>query len=95
MSQARDANERRRALQTRCEAQRLALSGQVSDIEQRLGKADAVLGSIRNVITRPTVLAGGLALLLTVGRSGWWSMLSRSVVLFATARRVYQAVKHK
>lgn len=86
---------RRAELQERCEAQRAALAGHVADIEQRLHGTDAVLGSIRNVITKPSVLAGGLALLLTLGRSGWWSKLSRGVVLLATAQRMYQAFKHK
>ena len=85
---------RRAALQARCEAQRLALGAQVADIEQRLYSTDRVLGSIRNVITKPGVLAGGMAILLTIGRSGWWSTLSRGVVLFATARRIYRSFKH-
>ncbi len=86
---------RRAELQARCEAQRVALAGHVADIERRLQGTDTVLGTIRNVVTRPSVLAGGLALLMTIGRSGWWSKLSRGAVLFATARRVYQALKHK
>lgn len=86
---------RRAELQARCEAQRIALSGHVADIERRLQGTDTVLGTIRNVVTRPTVLAGSLALLMTMGRSGWWSKLSRGAVLFATVRRVYQALKHK
>ncbi len=86
---------RRAELQDRCEAQRAALAGHVADIEQRLHGTDAVLGSLRSVMTKPTVLAGGVALLLTLGRSGWWSKLSRGVVLLATVRRVYQTLKHK
>lgn len=86
---------RRAELQARCEVQRAALAGHVADIERRLQGTDTVLGTIRNVMTRPTVLAGGLALLMTVGRSGWWSKLSRGAVLLATARRVYQTFKHK
>ncbi len=86
---------RRAQLQARCEAQRIALAGHVADIERRLQGTDTVLGTIRNIVTRPSVLAGGMALLMTMGRSGWWSKLSRGAVLFATARRVYQAFKHK
>lgn len=86
---------RRVELQARCEAQRAALAGHVADIERRIHGTDTILGSIRNVITRPTVLAGGMTLLLTMGRSGWWSKLSRGAVMLATARRVYQTLKHK
>lgn len=91
----RSPAQRRAELQARCEVQRITLAEHVADIEQRLHGTDAVLGSIRNVITRPTVLAGGMALLMTVGRSGWWAKLSRAAVLLATARRVYQGFKHK
>lgn len=95
-SVARGSTSLRRAeLQVRCESQREILARHVGDIERRLQGTDSVLGSIRNVMTKPTVLAGGLALLLTIGRSGWWSKLSRGVVLLATARRVYQTFKHK
>lgn len=85
---------RRAELHARCEAQRTALSEQVAAIEQRLHGTDAVLGSIRNIVTKPAVMAGGLAMLMS-GRSGWWSKLSRAAVLFSTARRVYQMVKRK
>jgi hypothetical protein len=96
VSAAHDSTSLRRAeLHARCEAQRTTLAGHVADIEQRLHGTDSVLGSIRNVLTKPSVLAGGLAMLLTVGRSGWWSKLSRAAVLLATARRVYQTFKHK
>jgi hypothetical protein len=87
---------RRAALQVRCEQQRREWALQVGDIESRLRGTDAVLGSIRAVMTRPVVLAGGLVtLLLTVSRSGWWPMLSRGTVLFAAGRRIYNFIKHK
>jgi hypothetical protein len=86
---------RRAQLQARCEAQRNELSEQVADIERRLHGTDAVLGKIRNVFARPSVVAGGLALVMGVGRSGWWAKLSKAAVLFNTARRVYQSFKHK
>jgi len=87
--------QRRAELHARCEAQRTLLAEQVNQIEQRFHRTDAVLGSIRNVLTKPSVVAGGLALLMNVGRAGWWSKLSRVAVLFATARRVYQLFKHR
>lgn len=86
---------RRAALQARCEYQRQELAQSVEDIEARLHGTDAALGSIRSVLTKPSVLAGGLALLFTVGRSGWWPMLSRGAVLFAAGRRLYGLLKHK
>ena len=86
---------RRAELQAHCETQRATLARQVGDIEQRLQGTDSMLGSIRTVLTKPTVLAGGLALLLTMGRSGWWSKLSRGVVLLATARRMYRTFRHR
>lgn len=88
------AKVRRAELHARCEAQRNTLSEQVADIERRLHGTDSVLGSIRNIITKPAVVAGGLAMLMS-GRSGWWSKLSRAAVLFTTARRVYQMIKKK
>ena len=70
---------RRAELQARCEAQRAVLGEYVADIKQRLHSTDSVLGSIRNVVTKPSVLAGGLAFALTtratascrVGSKGW------------------------
>lgn len=85
---------RRAELQARCEAQRLMLAEQVAAIEERFHATDSMLGVVRSVITKPAVLAGGMALLLTLGRSGWWSKLSRGLILFSTARRVYRALKH-
>jgi hypothetical protein len=86
---------RRAELQDRCEAQRAVLSGHVADIEQRLRGTDAVLGAIRNVVARPAMLAGGLALLATLGRFGWRSKLSRGLMLLATALRVYRKFKRE
>jgi YqjK-like protein len=87
--------DRRAALQARCAAQRATLAAHLTKIDQRLQGTDSFLGSIRDVITKPAVLAGGAALLLTLGRSSWWSMLSRGLVLLATARRVYSQLKNK
>jgi YqjK-like protein len=88
------AKVRRAELHARCEAQRNQLSAQMGEIEQRLHGTDKVLGSIRNIVTKPAVMAGGLAMLMS-GGSGWWSKLSRAAVLFSTARRIYQMVKRK
>ncbi len=93
--QDQNASTRRANLQARCEAQRLTLAEQTAAIEQRLHGTDAVLGSVRKVLSSSTVLAGSLALLLTAGRSGWGSTLSRGVALFTTARRVYQVFRRK
>lgn len=84
---------RRAELKQRCEAQRVTLAGQVADIEQRLQSTDHLLGSIRTVLTKPALLTGGAALLLTLGRSSWWSKISRSLVVLAAARRFYNAFK--
>ena len=86
---------RRVQLHARCEAQRMILADHVADIEQRIHGTDRVLGSIRNVVAKPGIIGGGLALLMGLGGAGWWSKLSRAAVLFSTARRVYQGFKHK
>jgi hypothetical protein len=80
-------------LHARCEAQRATLVAHLSDIEDRLRRTDRVLGTIRNVITKPAVIAGGIALLLLAGRAGAWSKLSRGVLLLADARRLYSMLK--
>ena len=80
-------------LQARCEAQRTVLAEQLYEIENRLEGTDRVMGAISNVMSRPALLAGGAAMILAIGRGGWWSRLSRGVVLFATARRAYQLFK--
>lgn len=85
---------RRAELQARCEAQRMMLAEQVAAIEERFHATDSMLGVVRSVITKPAVVAGGMALLLTLGRSGWWSKISRGLILVSTARRVYRALKH-
>ncbi len=88
-----DAMSRLAQLQQRCEAQRASLSASVADIEHRLQSTDVALGTVRKFITKPAVLASGAALLLSAGRSGLWSKISRGVVLFATARRLYRAFR--
>lgn len=95
MSGELQSSSRRAELQALCELQRMALAEQVAGIERRVQKTDAALGAIRNILARPAVLAGGLALLLTARRSRWWSMLSRGLITLATARRAYQALKRK
>ncbi len=90
-----DVSTRRAGLQVRCEQQRRELAQQVADIESRLRGTDAALGSVRAVLTRPGMLAAGVALLLTTGRSGWWPMLSRGAVLFAAGRRIYNLLRHR
>jgi hypothetical protein len=86
---------RRLQLHARCELERNELAQQVEQIEQRLHGTDAVLGSIRNVLTKPSVIAGGLALMMGLSRSTWWAKLSRLAVVVGTARRVYQAFKRR
>ena len=90
------ANQTKRAeLLARCEAQRVTLGGYVADIEQRLQGVDATLGSIRNALTKPSVLAGGAALLFTFVRMGWWSKVSRGLVMLSAARRIYQVFNRR
>ena len=84
---------RRAELQARCEAQRAMLADHLYEIEHRLQGGDRALAVISRVISRPALLAIGAAMLLALGRGGWWSRLSRGVVLFATARRAYQLFK--
>ncbi|MGC3983079.1 MAG: hypothetical protein QM808_17635 [Steroidobacteraceae bacterium] len=85
--------DRRAELQARCERQRQQLGAYIDDIELRVQGTDSVLSSVRSVVTRPTVLAGGLALALSLGRSGWWPLISRGAVLFAAGRRIYRFFK--
>jgi hypothetical protein len=89
------ADTRSAELRARCEAQRVTLAARLSDIEDRLHSTDSVLGAIRSIVTRPAVVAGGAALLLTMARPGLWSILSRGVVLLAGARRLYSKFKRE
>jgi len=67
----------------------------MAEIERKLQSADALIGSARNLLTKPAVITGALALLFATRRLGWWAALSRGAFLFATVRRIYRIIKTK
>lgn len=95
LAEKQEPRARRVLLKARCEQQREELAQQIAQFESRLRGTDAALDSVRSAFTKPAMLTGAAALLLTMGRSGWWPLLSRGVVLFATGRRLYNAFRRK
>lgn len=80
---------RRGQLIARCQAQRVALAAHVDEIESRLQGTDQLLGTVVGVMKQPALLASAAAMALAMGHAGWWSKLSRGVMLLAGVRRLY------
>lgn len=81
-------------LRLRCEMQRQQLAEELTQIEQRAQSMDGMLKSARQFLNRPVVMIGALALLLSVTRrTRPLALLSRGLVAFATARKLYRMVR--
>lgn len=80
-------------LRLHCEAQRQQLASQFAEVERKLQNADAMIGSARRLLAKPVTIIGGVALLFAVRRLGFSKVLSRGLMLFATARRFYGLFK--
>ena len=84
---------RRMELQQQCAAQRDQLSVCVGEIQARVQRTDKLVGVATHLLNRPAVWVSGAAMLLALGHAGWWSRLTRGVMLLASARRLYSLLK--
>lgn len=95
------ASHRATQLRLRCEMQRQQLADEFAQIEQRFRSTDAVLGSIRNFVGKPSFILSSIGLLLfrrrrknkNKGKSSLGSLLRRGLFWYATGRRAYQALR--
>ena len=75
-------------LRARAAIQRRHLAQTSLQIESQLGGLDRNVHIIRNVVGRPAVLAGGIALVVLVGPKRMLRWAGRGLVLWTSARRV-------
>ena len=84
---------REAALRLRCAVQRSEMARQVSGIEARLQSVDRVVMTARRLLLHPTVVAGGVVLLILLGRARTFRVLGRGLVLFSAARRLARVMR--
>lgn len=78
---------RQRALRLQCAVQRREIARQVDGIEARLHSIDRVMRVARGFLLHPAVIAGGVVLLVLLGRVRTFGVLGRGLLILATARR--------
>jgi hypothetical protein len=93
MSSHNQVSARRSELQQQCAAERDQLASCVGEIEARLQRTDKLIGLATQVLNRPAVWVSGAAMLLALGHAGWWSRITRGVMLLASAKRLYSILK--
>lgn len=93
MSALLKVSAQRAALQQQCAVQRDELSVCVGDIEARFQQTDKLVGLATHVLNRPAVWVSGAALLLSMAHAGWWSRITRGLMLLSSARRLYTLIK--
>jgi hypothetical protein len=84
---------REAALRLRCAVQRSEMARQVGGIEARLQSVDRVAMTARRLLLRPTVIAGGVVLLILLGRTRTFRVLGRGLVLLSAARRLVHVMR--
>lgn len=81
-------------LRLRCEMQRQQLAAELAQIDSRARSMDGMLSSARRFLNRPVVMVAGLVLLLGITRrTRPLALLSRGLVVFATAKRLYRLLR--
>lgn len=94
MSKRLSALEERRALlQQKSDLQRRQLGSAVEEIDSRIRSVEGGLGSVRNFLKRPAVLAGGAALGLLVGPRKALRLAGQAALVIAAARRLLRFVR--
>jgi hypothetical protein len=78
---------RQAALRLHCAVQRREIGRQLDGIEARFHSIDRVVRATRGFLLRPSVIAGGVVLLVLLGRVRTFRVLGRGLLLLATARR--------
>jgi hypothetical protein len=85
--------ERERQLQARCSAQRTSIAAEIDSIEERMASVDRVAGMARNAVLHPAVIAGGIVVLLTIGKLRGMRLVGRVFLLATAARRLVRTVR--
>lgn len=93
MNSAFNVSTRRAELQQQCALQRDELSACVDGIEAHCQRTDKLFGLTAHVLNRPAVWIAGAALLLSVMHVGWWSRITRGLMLLSSARRLYGLIQ--
>ena len=92
-ARVRQLFEREKQLQQRCGAQRASIAREIDGIEERLARVDRVAGMARDTLLHPAVIAGGIVVLLTIGKLRGMRVVGRLYLLATTARRLIQTVR--
>jgi YqjK-like protein len=79
-----------KSLRARIDLERHHLGQTVQHIEQQLGGVDRGVTVVRNLVSKPALIVGGVALLALIGPRRVLRWLSRGAMFVATARRVMQ-----
>jgi hypothetical protein len=85
--------EREKQLQARCDAQRTSITREIDGIEERVARFDRVAGMARNAVLHPAVIAGGIVVLLTIGKLRGMRLVGRVFLLATAARRLVRTVR--
>jgi len=85
--------ERERSLQQRCAAQRADIAREVAALEARFASVDRMAGLARRTLLRPAVIAGGVVVLLAMGRLRGVRLVRRLYLLATAARRLMRVVR--
>ena len=92
-ARVRQLFEREKQLQQRCGAQRASIAREINGIEERLARVDRVAGMARNTVLHPAVIAGGIVVLLTIGKLRGMRVVGRVFLLATAARRLVRTVR--
>jgi len=85
--------ERRALLQQKAAAQRTQLAAAIEEIDSRVRRVEGGLGTARQFLKRPAVLAGGAALGLIVGPKRAIRLAGQAALVIAAARRLLRYVR--
>lgn len=89
MSRVAELEARRKGLLLRSAALRAELVQHTAELDHAFHRIDRGIGLVRNFAARPMLLAGGAALLLTLGPRKAFRWISRGLLLTSVARRAY------
>lgn len=89
MSRVAELAARRDNLLLRSAALRRDLEHHTAELDRSFGSVDRGIGIVRNLTSRPLLMAGGAALLMTLGPRNALKWVSRGLLVTSVVRRAY------
>lgn len=89
MSRVAELAARRDGLLLRSAALRREFTHHTAELDHCLRRVDRGIGMVRNLTSRPLLLAGGAALLLALGPAKAFRWVSRGLLVTSFVRRAY------